>query len=70
MDTPHATPSMEMPIELSRFTQEEITWLAAESSRTSKSTAEVAKDLIRRAAAAAGFKPSAAGFTPTPAQPA
>jgi len=43
--------TLDLPLTLSRLTPEEITWLAAKSAQTGKSTAEVAKDLISREAA-------------------
>ena len=50
--------TLDLPINLDRLTPEEITWLAAKSNQTGKAVNEVAKDLIRDAAAKDGFIPS------------
>lgn len=47
--------TLDLPINLSRLTPEEITWLAAKSNQTGKPVNEVAKDLVRKAAEKDGF---------------
>jgi len=42
--------TLDLPIKLSDLTPEEITWIAAKSAQTGKSTAEVVKDLLSNAA--------------------
>lgn len=64
MHAPRRPSTLDLPIVLSRLTPEEITWLAAKSAQNGKSTAEVAKDLLARAAQADGFKPESS--TPLP----
>jgi len=53
---------LDLPITLKLLTREEITLIAAKSAHSGKSTAEVVKDLVAAAAAAAiQFLPSEGG---------
>lgn len=51
--------TLDLPIDLSRFTPEEVSWLAAKSSQTGKPVDQVARELVREAAARDGFTKSA-----------
>jgi len=59
---------LDLPLILSDLSPDDVTWLAAKSAQTGKSTADVARDVISNEARKSGFEHSKllAASSPTP----